>query len=81
MKTEEPREFLLQLVDKFGNLHEHKIHHYEYTEGTIQLFRSSVGIVIEMVEDVELRKARMELIAVFTDIGGFWITEGENAEG
>ncbi len=80
MKTEEAKEYTLELVDKFGNFHQHKIHHYEYTEGTIQLYRSSVGIVIEVVEDTELRRAQMELIAVFTDIGGFWIMEEENGE-
>ena len=80
MKTEKAKEFSLQLLDKFGILRTFKINHYEYTEGRIQLYRSSVGVVIEMVEDVEMRKAQMELIAVFTDIGGFWITEEEHGE-
>ena len=80
MKTEKAKEYSLELVDKFGNFHKHKIHHYEYAEGDIRLYCSSVGVVIELVEDVELRKAQMELIAVFTDIGGFWITEEEHGE-
>ena len=80
MKTEKAKEYEIWVIDKFGSRQRFEIYHYEYTKGRIQLYRSSVGVVIELVEDVELRKAQMELIAVFTDIGGFWITEEEHGE-
>lgn len=80
MKTEKSKDYVLQLVDKFGNLRAFNINHYEYSEGNIQLFRAPIGTVVELVEDVEIRKTQMDLVALFLDIGGFWLMEEECGE-
>lgn len=73
MKTEAPQEYKIYVIDRDSKEHIFFIHRYEFAGGHIQLFRSKVGIIVEMVEGVELKTANMDLIGVFTDIGGFWI--------
>lgn len=80
MRTEAPREYKIWIIDRDGKEHIFFIHHYEFTAGHIQLWRSKIGIMVEMVEDVELKTANMELIGVFTDIGGFWIEGVDDGE-
>jgi len=71
---------IIFVLDKFGNLREFKIEHYEYDgTGTIRLFRHAGGYEKAINESGDMyKKANMDLICLLHDIGGYWIVEVED---
>ena len=69
---------IIHILDKFGNKHEHNIDHYVWQIPMMNLYRfDENGVLMEIVGDKELKRAKALLVGVYYDIAGFYV-EVEN---
>lgn len=74
------KNYRYDIIDRFGKEHTVFGHKYTYTEANDVLIFKTPGVRVEHDDKgQEYKRAEMELVARFNDVGGFLIWEVEDA--